>query len=87
MQYWSWEKFNFKDRDGDASDAEIPVLNGAGAAADQNQGNKKTKFIDGAMISDACSTKLWWIYSNVILFCEDVMVAVRAFGLSCPWHK
>ena len=40
MQCWPWEKFNFKDRNGDDSDAEIPVLNGAGAAADQNQGNK-----------------------------------------------
>ena len=36
MQYWFWEKFNFKVDD----DADIPALNGAEAAADLNKNNK-----------------------------------------------
>ena len=81
MQYWSWEKLNFKVDD----DADIPALNGADAAADQNKHNEKHKFIDGPMITDGVNSRFWWIYSSMILFAEDVMVAVRA--MSCPCHK
>ena len=84
MLYWSWEKIHFKVDD---DDADIPALNGADAAADQNKSNKKHKFIDGPMINDGVNSKCWWIYSRMIMFAEDAMVAVRAFGLSCPCRK
>ena len=88
MMYWSWPKFNFKAAD-DTDEEDIPELDHAdeGGAEDNKELKKKKSLVDGPLISDAVSSKYYWAYQTMVLYSEDVMLAVRAFGLSCPCHK
>jgi hypothetical protein len=88
MMYWSWPKLNFKAAD-DTDEEDIPELDHAdeGGAEDNKELKKKKSLVDGPLISDAVSSKYYWAYQTMVLYSEDVMLAVRAFGLSCPCHK
>ena len=79
MQHWSWEKFNFKVDD----DADIPALNGADAAADQNKNNENNKFIDGPMITDGVNSRFWWILE--VFFSSPIACCAVAHVL--PWRS
>ena len=47
----------------------------------------KKILVDGPLITDAVSSKYDWSYQTMILYAEDVMVAIWAFGFSCPCHR
>ena len=83
--YWSWDTCNFKATD-DTDEEDIPELDHADqGGAEDNKELKQTKtLVDGPLITDAVSSKFFLSYQTMVLFAEDVMVVVRAFGLSCP---
>ena len=68
---------------GDADDV-IPADAGAG---DGDRNNKRKVALDTSLIGEAVTSVFWWCNLSMVMFAEDLMVAVRAFAMSCPCHR
>ena len=91
LEHWDLNKFNFKGSAGDADDV-IPgdaddVIPGDAGAGDGDRNNKKKAALDTSLIGEAVTSVFWWCHLSMVMFAEDLMVAVRAFAMSCPCHR
>ena len=95
LEYWDLHKFNFKNSNGAADDF-IPGDGGGevdgdgagdGVAGAQDRGARRKAACDTTLIGEAVKSVYWWVYLSMVMFAEDIMVAVRAFAMSCPCHK
>ena len=92
LSYWDLQKYDFKNVDGDADDEVALAADNDGAGADDGgaaqQGKRRQRTaLDTSLIGDAVKSTFWWAYLYMVMFLEDIMVAVRAFAMSCPCHR